>query len=129
MHPKGNWMLRTLTEMVYPINIEKLESKPFFLSGADFCFFDKTIMSGLPGLVKTWMGFLSEGTSFHYTTLELVKECVANSQSYFFPILADIPNLKYQCLPILIFCLKSKSSNSCYKIPIFLAVYPCTIKI
>jgi hypothetical protein len=43
MHPKGNWMLRTLTEMVYPINIEKLESKPFFLSGADFWFFDKTI--------------------------------------------------------------------------------------
>jgi hypothetical protein len=49
------------------------------------------------------MGFLSEGTSFHYTTLELVKECTCCEQSViFFPILADIPNLKYQCLPIFI---------------------------
>ena len=37
------------------------------------------------------MGFLSEGTSFHYTTLELVKECVANSQSYFFQFLQIFP--------------------------------------
>ena len=39
----------------------------------------------------------------------------------FFPILADIPTLKYQCLPLLIItvCVMSKVSYFLYKIPFF----------
>ena len=72
-------------------------------------------------MVKTWKGFLSESTSFHYTTLKVIKRMSCEQSIIFFPILADIPNLKYQCLPLLIItvCVMSKVSYFWHKIPFF----------